>query len=75
MELLRYAPHLNTEKLKVNKFVFGFNFNIFVKVRILMPHTLHDAIQKALIAKEDFTSGDQGRTPTRPTRQTTSHVQ
>jgi hypothetical protein len=23
MELLRYAPHLNTEKLKVNKFVFA----------------------------------------------------
>ena len=23
MELLRYAPHLNTEKLKVNRFVFG----------------------------------------------------
>jgi hypothetical protein len=25
MELLRYAMHLNTEKLKVNKFVFGLN--------------------------------------------------
>jgi hypothetical protein len=23
MELLRYAPHLNTEKLKVNKFVLA----------------------------------------------------
>jgi hypothetical protein len=23
MGLLRYAPHLNMEKLKVNKFVFG----------------------------------------------------
>jgi hypothetical protein len=23
MELLRYAPHLNTENLKVNKFVFS----------------------------------------------------
>jgi hypothetical protein len=34
MELLRYAPHMNTEKLKVNKFVFGLNFNIRVKVRI-----------------------------------------
>jgi hypothetical protein len=28
MELLRYAPHLNMEKLKVNKFVFGLNLNI-----------------------------------------------
>jgi hypothetical protein len=44
MELLRYAPHLNTEKLKVNKFVFDLNFNIHVKVRILMPQTLHDAV-------------------------------
>ena len=44
MELLWYAPHLNTEKLKVNKFVFSLNFNIRVKVRILMPQTLHDAI-------------------------------
>jgi hypothetical protein len=37
MEFLRYAPHLNTEKLKVNKFVFGLNYNIRAKVRILMP--------------------------------------
>jgi hypothetical protein len=28
MELLRYAPHLNTEKLKVNRFVFGLNDNL-----------------------------------------------
>jgi hypothetical protein len=63
MELFRYAPHLNTNKLKVNKFVFGLNFNIHAKVRILMPQTLHDAIQKALIAEEDLISGDQGRTP------------
>jgi hypothetical protein len=53
MELLQYAPHLNTDKLKVNKFVFGLNFNICAKVRILMPQTLHDAFQKALIAKEE----------------------
>jgi hypothetical protein len=71
MELLRYAPHLNTEKLKVNKFVFGLNFNIRVKVRILMPQTLHDAVQKALIAEEELTSGGQGRTPARPTGQMT----
>jgi hypothetical protein len=44
MELLRYAPHLNIEKLKVNKFVFDLNFNIHVKVRILMPQTLHDVV-------------------------------
>jgi hypothetical protein len=44
MELLRYAPHLNTEKLKVNKFVFGLNFNIRAKVRILMPQMLHDTV-------------------------------
>jgi hypothetical protein len=50
MELLRYALHINTEKLKVNNFVFGLNFNIRVKARILMPHMLHDVVQKALIA-------------------------
>jgi hypothetical protein len=57
MELLRYAPHLNTEKIKVNKFVFGLNFNICVKVRIIMPQTLHDVVQKALIVEEEMTSG------------------
>ena len=44
MELLRYAPHLNTEKLKVNRFVFDLNDNICEKVRILMPQTLHDVV-------------------------------
>jgi hypothetical protein len=44
MALLRYPPHLNMETLKVNKFVFGLNFNIREKVRILVPHTLHDAV-------------------------------
>jgi hypothetical protein len=44
MEFLRYAPHLNTEKLKVRKFVFFLNYNIHDKVRILMPHTLQDAV-------------------------------
>jgi hypothetical protein len=57
MEFLRYAPHLNTKKLKVNKFVFRLNIIIHVKVRILMPQTLHDVIQKALIAEEDLISG------------------
>jgi hypothetical protein len=36
MELLRYSPNMNTEKLTVNKFVFNLNFNICVKVRILL---------------------------------------
>jgi hypothetical protein len=54
MELLWYAPHLNTKKLKVNRFVFGLNSNICEKVRIMMPHTLHDVIQKALIVEENI---------------------
>jgi hypothetical protein len=53
MELLRYSPHLNMEKLKVNKFLFGLNFNIRAKVQILIPQSLHDAVQKALIAEEE----------------------
>jgi hypothetical protein len=44
MELLRYAPHINTEKLKFNKFVLSLNFNIHAKVRILMPQMLHDEV-------------------------------
>jgi hypothetical protein len=40
-----------------------------------MPQTLHDAVQKALIAEEELTSGGQGRTPSRPTGQMTSGVQ
>ncbi len=67
MELLQYAPHLNTKKLKVNRFMFGFNSNICAKVRILMPQTLYDAIHKALIAEEEIISGGQSRTPARPT--------
>ena len=65
MELLRYALHLNIEKLKVNRFVFGLNDSLRAKVSILMPQTLHDIIQKALIAKEELISGGQTRTPTR----------
>jgi hypothetical protein len=68
MELLWYAPHLNTEKLKVNRFVFGLNGSLREKVRILMPQTLHDAIQKALIAKEELISGGQTRISARPAR-------
>jgi hypothetical protein len=44
MELLWYALHLKTEKLKVNRFVFSLNDNIRENVRILMPQTLHDVI-------------------------------
>jgi hypothetical protein len=72
MELLQYAPHLNTEKLKVNRFVFGLNDSLHAKVRILMPQTLHDVVQKALIAEEELISGGQTRTPVRPTGQGSS---
>jgi hypothetical protein len=65
MEFLRYALHLNTKKLKVNNFVFGLNFNIRAKVTILMPQNLHNAVQKVFIAKEEFNSGGQGKTPSR----------
>jgi hypothetical protein len=52
MDLLRYAPHLNIDKLKVNNFLFNLNINIREKVRILMPQKLHDAVQKDLIDVE-----------------------
>ena len=54
MKLLRYAPHLKTEKLRVNKFVYGINFNIREKVRILMPCTFHGVVQKAIIDEEEL---------------------
>ena len=57
MELLWYALHMNTEKLKVNRFVFGLNGSLRAKVRILMPQTLHDVVQKALIAEEELING------------------
>ena len=66
MELLRYAPHLNTEKLKVNKFVYGLNVNIQTKVRIFMPRTLHEAVQWAIIVEEKIMSNDHSKS-TRPT--------
>jgi hypothetical protein len=52
MELLRYAPHLNSEKLKVNRFVLGLNSSMRTKVFILMPQTLHDVVQKAVVQDE-----------------------
>jgi hypothetical protein len=74
MKLLRYDPHLNTEKLKFNRFLFGLNVSICAKVRIMMPHTLHDAIQKALIAEEELISRGQRRAPARPAGQVSSGV-
>jgi hypothetical protein len=67
MELLSYPPHLNTEKFKVNKFLFCLKSNIHSKVRILMSLTLHDAVHKAFIAEEELNGGGQGRTPSRQT--------
>jgi hypothetical protein len=57
MKLLWYALHLNTKKLKVNRFMFGLNDNLHAKVRILMPQTLHDVVEKALIVGEELISG------------------
>jgi hypothetical protein len=68
MEILRYAPHMNTEKLKVNKFLFSLNVSIHEKVRILMSQMLDDAVQKSLIAEEELNNGGQGKNPFRPTR-------
>jgi hypothetical protein len=53
-------------------FVFGLNGSLRAKVRILMPQTLHDAIQKALIVEEELISGGQTRTPVRPVGQGSS---
>jgi hypothetical protein len=55
--------------------VFGLNVSIRAKVRILMPQTLHDVIQKALIAEEELISGGQRRTPARPAGQVSSGAQ
>jgi hypothetical protein len=67
LELLRYAPHLNTEKLKVNWFMFVLNVSIRAKVRIMMPQTFHDVFHKALTTEEEIISGVQSTTPVRPT--------
>jgi hypothetical protein len=72
MDLLWYAPHLNTEKLKVNQFMFSLNGSLRAKVRILMPQTLHEIVQKALIAEEELISRGQTRTPARPAGQGSS---
>jgi hypothetical protein len=75
MDLLRYALHLNTKKLKFNKFLFGLNVRVFPKVRILMPQTFHDVVHKAFIAEEELINGGQRRTPTRPVGQASSSAQ
>jgi hypothetical protein len=75
MELLRYAPHLCTEKMKVNKFVMNLNVSIHVEVRILMPQMIHDAVQKALIAEEEMIIEVQGKTHVKPMGHATSGVQ
>jgi hypothetical protein len=49
--------------------------DLHAKVRILMPQTLHDVIQKALIAEEELISGGQTRTPVRPVGQVSSGTQ
>jgi hypothetical protein len=40
-----------------------------------MPQTLHDVVQKALIAEEELINGGQRRTPVRPMGHVTSGVQ
>jgi hypothetical protein len=44
MEILSYAPHLKTEKIKVNRFIFSINGSIHAKVSFQMPKTLHDFV-------------------------------
>jgi hypothetical protein len=61
MELLRYAPHLNIEKLQVKIFVYGINYSIKSKVWILIPHTLHEEVQRDIIVKEELVGGGQFR--------------
>ena len=40
MELLWYAPHLNTKKLKVNRFMLGLNNSMRAKVYYLEASNL-----------------------------------
>jgi hypothetical protein len=75
LEFLRYGLHLNTNKLKFNRFMFNLNGSIREKVRIMMPQILHEVIQKALIAEEDLINGGQSRTPARPAGQVSSGSQ
>jgi hypothetical protein len=54
--------------------MFFLNENIIAKVGILIPQTLHDVFQKALIVEEELISGGQRRTPTRLVGQVSSRV-
>jgi hypothetical protein len=64
MDLLRYATYLNTEILKVNKFLYGLNPLLKEKVCILMPTTLHEEVQKDIIVEEEMKGIKRGdKTP------------
>jgi hypothetical protein len=56
-------------------FLFGLNVSIHAKVKILMPQTFHDVVQKALIAEEELISGVQSRTLARLAWQVSSGAQ
>jgi hypothetical protein len=75
MELLWYAPHLNMRNLRSTGSCLALTDSLRAKVRILMPQTLHDVVQKALIAEEELISGGQTRTPARPAGQVSSGTQ
>ena len=47
MKALRCALYLTTKKLWVNKFVYGLNYNVVLKVILL----LHKIVNKAITAK------------------------
>jgi len=64
MELLRYDTHLNTEALKVNKFLYGLNPIIKEKVCILRPTMLNEVVQQAIIVDEELLGNKGGdKTP------------
>jgi hypothetical protein len=75
MDLLQYTLHLNTEKLKVNRFIFGLNGSVCAKVRILMPQNLHNVIEKAFIGEEELIDEGQSRNPLRLEGQVSSGAQ
>ncbi len=73
MELLRYASYLNTEKLKVNKFLYGLNAIIKEKVRILVPKTLHEVVQRAVIVEEELVERGEIKVSMRPPKPPDNH--
>jgi hypothetical protein len=48
MELLWYALHHNAKKMEVKNFMLRLTSIFRVKVRILIPRTLQDAVHSAL---------------------------